>query len=129
MKSLEGQLQLYRNLGVPTNIIPKFKSHLKNNTARWEALKAGIDWYKSQPNSTTQPFEEGTTANAVSQDTQEDTGDGYGSGSDMGNQYISYGLLNQYMAVFFTIGIFYMYIQYSYRLEHRKNEPKPSRIA
>src|SRR5438552_2413052 len=38
MKSLEDQLQLYRNLGVPTNIIPKFKSHLKNNTARWEAL-------------------------------------------------------------------------------------------
>ena len=85
MKALEDQLQLYRNLGVPTNIVPKFKSHLKNNTARWEALKAGIDWYKSQSNSTTEPSADGTPANAVSQDTGEDTGDGYGSGSDVDN--------------------------------------------
>ena len=50
-----------------------------------EALKAGIDWFKSQPNSTTEPPPEGTPANAVSQDTGEDTGDGYGSGSDVDN--------------------------------------------
>jgi hypothetical protein len=79
-QSLKDQLQLYRELGVPD--VPKI-SHIPNRPEICSAVLAAVQWYKSHPQSNSQPYTSGGVDCEDDRDIQDTSGDGEDSASDL----------------------------------------------